>query len=147
MKEPGGADNNQGHIMELSRILVFIVILLLPFPIFASGAGPEPETVVTKANNGKEITVSAGAVFELRLQRAGATGYLWEIVDPDETHLKVLSSADTPLKQGLIGGPSLKTWRIKAVKAGETDLKALLYRPWEGTEKAAEGFRVHIRIR
>ena len=133
--------------MELSRIVLVVAILLLPFAGLASVGGTEPQTVVTKADNGKEITVIAGEVFEVRLERSGGTGYSWEIADPDETHLKVLSSTDTPLKDGLLGGPMLKKWRIKAVKTGNTELKILLYRSWEGIEKAADRFQVTIRIR
>ena len=133
--------------MELSRIIVFIAILLLPFAGLASAGAEQPKTVATKADNGKEITVSEGEIFEVRLESHGGTGYLWQIVDPDETHLKVLSSADIPLKQGVLGGPLLKKWQVKALKAGNTELKILLYRPWEGIEKAAERFQVNIQIR
>ncbi len=133
--------------MELYRIFLAIAILLLPFAGPASVGGVEPQTVVRKADNGKEITVSAGEVFEIRLERSGGTGYSWEIINPDKTYLKVLSSTDTPLKDGLLGGPMLKKWRIKAVKAGNTELKILLYRSWEGIEKAADSFQVKIEIR
>ena len=135
-------------MVELYRIVIFIAILLLPFAALASMAGAEPGTVITQADNGKEITVSEGEVFEVRLERSGGTGYSWEIVDPDETHLKVLTSTDTPLKDGrIVGGPLLTKWQIKAVKAGNTQLKILLYRPWEGPEKAAEKFQVNIHIK
>ena len=104
--------------------------------------------VFTKEDHGKEITILAAAVFEVRLEQAGGTGYLWQIVEPDETHLRVLESTEIPLKEGRIaGGPLLKTWKIKAVKAGHTHLKMLLYRPWEGTQKAADSFEVKIQIR
>jgi predicted secreted protein len=73
---------------------------------------------------------------------------MWQIVEPDETHLRVLESAEIPLKQGrIVGGPLLATWKIKAVKVGQTDLKILLYRPREGTEKAADSLQVKIQIR
>ena len=135
-------------MVELCRIVLFIAILFLPFAGLASVAGAEPKTVITQADNGKEIAVSEGEVFEVRLERSGGTGYSWEIVDPDETHLKVLSSTDTPLKQGrIVGGPLLTEWQVKALKAGNTKLKILLYRPWEGIEKAAERFQVNIQIR
>lgn len=135
--------------MELPRIFLLIVFVLLFFAGFASAEGREPKTVVvTKEDNGKEITVPEGAVFEVRLEHSAGTGYMWQIVEPDETHLRVLESTEIPLKQGrIVGGPLLTTWKIKAVKVGQTDLKILLYRPWEGTEKAADSLHVKIRIR
>ena len=134
--------------METCRIILFIAILFLPFAALASTAGAEPGTVITQADNGKEITVSESEVFEIRLEQAGGTGYSWEIVDPDKTHLQVLATTHTPLKKGpILGGPLLTTWQVKAVKAGNTQIRILLYRPWEGPEKAAERFQVSIRIR
>ncbi len=85
--------------MELPRIFLLIVLVLLLFAGLASAQGPGPKTVViTKEDNGKEIAVPKGAIFEVRLEHAGGTGYLWEIVEPDETHLKVLGSTEIPLK-------------------------------------------------
>ncbi len=135
--------------MEHSRIFLLIVIVLLAFAGFASGAAPEAKAaVITNVDNGKQITVPEGAIVEVRLKQHGGTGYLWQIVDLDETHLKVLESTETPLREApVVGGPLLMTWKIKAVKAGQTDLKILLYRPWEGVKKTAESFKVHIRIK
>jgi predicted secreted protein len=135
--------------VELSRIFLLIVFVLLLFAGFASARGPEAKTaVITKEDNGKEIAVPEGAIFEVRLEHSGGTGYMWQIVEPDETHLKVLESTEIPLREGRIaGGPLLKTWKIKAVKVGQADLKILLYRPWEGTEKAADSLQVKIQIR
>ena len=135
--------------MELSRVLVLMLVLILPAAAFASEGGPGGSgTVITKEDNGKEITVPEGSAFEVRLEQAGGTGYLWQIVDPDEIHLKVLESGTTPLKEGrIVGGPLLVTWKLKAVKAGRADLKILLYRPWEGVQRAAGSFQVRINIR
>ena len=73
---------------------------------------------------------------------------MWQIVEPDETRLRVLESTEIPLKEGrIVGGPLLKTWKIKAVKVGRADLEILLCRPWEGTEKAAESLQVKIQIK
>jgi predicted secreted protein len=135
--------------MEIPRIFLLIVFVLLLFAGFASAQGPGPKTVViTKEDNGKQIVVHEGAIFEVHLEHAGGTGYLWEIVEPDEMHLRVLESNEIPLKEGrIVGGPLLKTWKIKAVKVGQADLKVLLYRPWEGTEKAADSLHVKIQIK
>lgn len=135
--------------MELPRIFILIVLVLFLFAGLASAQGPGPKTVViAKEDNGKEIAVPKGAIFEVRLEHAGGTGYLWEIVEPDETHLRVLGSTEVPLKnERMLGGPLLKTWKIKALKVGQADLKILLYRPWEGTEKAADSLHVKILIR
>lgn len=139
----------QGKSVGLTRIIVFVLIVFSPLAAVASGCGPEAGgVVITKEDNGKEITVPEGRFFEVRLEQAGATGYLWQMVDFDKTHLKVLESAVIPLKEGrIVGAPLLMTWKIKAVKTGRADLKILLYRPWEGTQKAADAFAVRIRIR
>jgi predicted secreted protein len=134
--------------LELSRFLVVIAIIVTPLACLASAALPESTAlVITKADNGKDITVPEGAVIGVQLEQSAGTGYIWEIVDPDQTHLKVLESNDIPLKQGrIVGGPMLKTWQIKAVKKGQTQLKILLYRSWEGVEKAIDKLQVNITI-
>ena len=132
--------------METCKIIVVIAIFALSTACIASGAQAN-SLVITKADDGKEITVPKGGLMEVRLKQSGGTGYLWQIVDPDETHLKVLGSTDTPLKQGkIVGGPLLKTWKIQAVESGQAELKIFLYRSWEGIEKAADRFQVRIRI-
>jgi predicted secreted protein len=138
-----------GAVLEICKILVVIAIIALPLACFASGANSQASAiVVTKSDDGKEVTVAKGAIIEVRLEQSGGTGYLWQIVDPDQTHLKVLGSADSPLKQGrIVGGPMLKTWRIKAVQSGQTELKIFLYRSWEGIESAVDRLQVKILIR
>jgi predicted secreted protein len=139
----------EGEIVELTRILFLIMIIPIALAGLALGGGLQAgqALIVTKDDNGKEIAVSEGAVFEVRLQQHGGTGYLWQIVALDEEHLKVLESTETPLEKGPIaGGPLLKTWKIEALKAGQTDLKILLYRPWEGPEKAPERFQIKVQI-
>ena len=135
--------------MEHSRIFLLIAVVLLSFAAFALAAGQKPKgLVLTKNDDGKDIVVPEGAIFEVRLEQHGGTGYLWQIVGLDEAHLKVLESTETPVKGGkIVGGPLLRTWEIQAVNAGQTDLKILLYRPWEGPEKAAESFQVKILIK
>ncbi len=131
-----------------SRILVVIAIVVLSLAALAStGHSGAEAVVITKVDDGKEITVPEGSIFEVRLEQSSGTGYSWEIVDPDQTHLQVLEATDTALSHlPKVGGPLRKTWQIKAVKAGQTELRILLYRPWEGIEKAAEKFQVKIRI-
>ena len=59
-------------MVELGRIILFIAILFLPFAGLASAAGAESKTVITQTDNGKEITVSEGEVFEVRLEQLQA---------------------------------------------------------------------------
>jgi predicted secreted protein len=132
------------------RFLLITAIMLTVFSASISGGGPQAgqTMIVTADDNGKEITVDKGTVFEVRLQQHSGTGYLWQIAGLDENHLKVLQSAETPLSQApIVGGPLLITWKIEALKAGETDLNMLLYRSWEGPGKAAERFQVRVHIR
>ena len=133
--------------MESSKILL-IAIAFFSFAGLASAGHAENQAIIiTGADDGKQITVPEGSTFEVRLEQRGATGYSWEIVHPDQTYVEVLESSNTPLSEApKAGGPVQKTWRIKALKAGQTELNIYLYRPWEGIEKAAERFHVTIRI-
>lgn len=128
-----------------SKIFALVAFFFLLPACVASGAQSE-EVVVTKADNGKQITVDKGATIRVQLQQSSGTGYLWQLVNLDETHLKVLGpAAHIALKQGRIGGgPMLRSWDIEAVSRGQTELNALLYRSWEGTKSAVE--KVHVRI-
>lgn len=135
--------------MDALKIVVVIATAALFLGAVASSWAAEPVTVITKADNGKEITVPKGATFEVRLEQASGTGYMWEIVKLDESRLKVIESTDTVLShdRALAGGPLRKTWKIEATGEGTSEIEALLYRVWEGTGKAAESFHATIRVR
>ncbi len=102
--------------------------------------------VITRADNGKSIAVSAWQTFQVRLKEPGGTGYMWHIVDLDKAHLKRVSSAYRPIGRGnTAGAPILRIWDIKALKKSKTYLSLLLFRP-SGTGKPADSFRVAINI-
>ena len=103
--------------------------------------------VLTKTDNGKEISVARDSVIEIRIDEAGATGYSWDFDDLDGQYFEVLGSeTKTQDGRGLTGAPVTKIWRLKARKEGNAEIKMYCYRAWEGKEKAVDEFKVHIRI-
>ena len=134
--------------MDISKFAVFAAILFSVCVTLASTSGAGKSIVVTNADNGKQISLPVGGSLDIQLQQAGATGYVWEIVSLDKSHLELLTS-DTvipPNDKPLVGGPVMRKWSMRAVAKGRTEVMAALYRPWEGEEKAAEKFTLKVNI-
>ncbi|MCX5919022.1 MAG: hypothetical protein NTX30_20385, partial [Deltaproteobacteria bacterium] len=53
--------------------------------------GKEPEVILQKQDNGKEINLKAGQVVQVQLAGVGGTGYWWYVQDLDARHLELLS--------------------------------------------------------
>ena len=133
--------------MELSKILLLLTLLAFLSVIPASAASETGTVTVTKNDSGKEISIPQGGIVEIQMEYPAATGFSWEITDLDKKHLEVIDVGTKSLKEGPIaGGPMLKTWRIKAVAKGRTELKMYYYRSWEGLEKSADKFRLTIKV-
>lgn len=132
--------------MGMLRVLCLVTLIFVSTAFPAIGGGTD-SVVVTKNDNGKDISVSEGKTIEIRMEQPAATGYAWEIIGLDETHLKLLAFDSKPLKEGPIaGGPVRKTWRLKAIKKGQTELRMYNYRTWEGLDKAVGTFNLKIKI-
>lgn len=120
---------------------VFVALSAIP----SSGA----ETViVTKAFHEREIKVRVGAIIQVELEQAGATGFLWEVRALDTEHFELLSveTGAEPADPEITGAPIAKTWQIRAIVQGLSELQFLYYRPWEGPEQAADSLVLRVRI-
>ena len=126
------------------------LVLYLPwFFIFDASHSIGQETVtVDKAFNGREIKVRSGGIIRVDLEELGAAGYAWTIQDVLRDHFEILSvrTEEPPLSSEVTGKPVIKTWLIRATKAGRAELKFLNYRPWEGQEKAVDSFVLRVII-
>ena len=129
--------------MRTGKAIISLLFFIL-IPLSAALAG-EAMITITRAHQGQEIKVPAGALFRLVLEEPGATGYTWEIIDLDQEYLEVLRVDTTgPREPGFTGGPITKTFELQAKKKGAATLKLARYRPWEGKDKAVD--RCHFNI-
>jgi predicted secreted protein len=108
--------------------------------------GKEPEVILRKQDNGKEVKLKAGQSFQIQLEAAGGTGYWWHVQTPDARHVELLGEKNRDQSEGRLGGPVLGIWTFQAKEAGTTEIKMACYRTWEGLEKAIEKFRVKITV-
>jgi predicted secreted protein len=108
--------------------------------------------ILTMEDNGKEIGLGLGETIKVELKFSGGTGYLWYIDALDESHLKLIGeevkniSPGNPGKRPVLGGPSLSVRTFKAIAPGDTTLRLLEYRVWEGKEHAINKFEVKVHI-
>jgi inhibitor of cysteine peptidase len=127
----------------LIAMSAFLLILLGAVTLAAASE----VTAVQKKDSGQEIQVKAGAIIELSLQEQAGTGYRWEFDRLDQKHFELVKTETRPLAaKPRVGGPVLKTWRLKAKTPGESQLALDYFRPWEGKGKAVKHFRVKVRI-
>ena len=108
--------------------------------------GKRPEVILQKQDNGKELKLKAGQVFQIQLEAMGGTGYWWYVQSPDARHVKLLGEKTQAHTEGGLGGPVLGIWTFQAKEPGTTEVKMNYYRSWEGVERAIEEFRVKITV-
>ncbi|MGE5253262.1 MAG: protease inhibitor I42 family protein [Planctomycetaceae bacterium] len=108
--------------------------------------GKEQEVILQKQDNGKELKLKVGQVFQIRLQATGGTGYWWYVQPLDPRYVESLGEKTQVQAEGRVGGPVLGIWSFQAKGAGTTEIKMDYYRKWEGAGKAIEKFRVKITI-
>lgn len=121
-------------------------VFLLGFKMNSSNNGKI--VIVTKADNGKELSLVSGDTLELQLETAGATGYDWYSDSLNAAHLQLISEKTQDQgKSGMVGAPVVKTWKFKLLKPGKTSLSLDYYRVWEGKNSAIDHFAVGLSIK
>ncbi len=104
------------------------------------------EVKLTRGDDGKEISIKIGNVLQIELERSGGTGYDWYLDKSYKKCFKLLrEDTETRQVQGLVGTPVVKTWELRAIKRGETEIRLHLYREWEGKDQAVETFKIRVR--
>jgi predicted secreted protein len=138
-------------------IFIFTLIFLsceamaMQPPENTASSNPAPR-VLTMEDNGKDIKLCPGETIKVELKFSGGTGYLWYVDGLDESHLKLTGeevkdiAPQNPENGPLMGGPSLSIRTFKAVAPGDTTLRLLEYRTWEGKERAVNKFEVKVHI-
>jgi predicted secreted protein len=132
--------------VSLGMIWAFSFFLFLSGLSEVGAMGKEPEVILQKQDNGKEINLKAGQVVQVQLAGVGGTGYWWYVQDLDARHLELLLEKTKAESDGRVGGPVLGLWTFQAKEPGTTEIKMDYYRKWEGVEKAIKKFRVKITI-
>lgn len=101
--------------------------------------------------NGSRVEVEQGDVLAITLEANPSTGFSWEIDELDGSILQQvgeplfkLDDAEDPPPPGTGGWTTL---RFEAKASGETDLKLIYHRPWEGGEEPISTFTVHVAVR
>ncbi len=103
--------------------------------------------IITKKDNGKEITVRNGDTIRIELEASGGAGFTWEAEDLDKECLELVKEETKNISEGgLVGTPITRIWQLRARKAGETVITLYYYRAWEGKEKAVDKFEIRLKI-
>lgn len=119
-----------------------------PLNLAVSSSLSEGEEVkLSKGDNGKEIAIKVGDILQIELERFGGTGYEWYLDKSYKTYFELMKEdAGAGESGGLVGTPVVRTWKLRAIEEGETDIRLFLYREWEGKDKAVETFKVKVKI-
>jgi predicted secreted protein len=94
------------------------------------------------ANSGKATTLRRGQSARVELQTNASTGYGWK-VDADRGINVTLATA-VATRPGMVGAPSLATYRIVGTRRRMYRIVFRYMRPWEG--KAVRTLTYLVRI-
>jgi predicted secreted protein len=94
------------------------------------------------ANSGKPMTLRRGQPASVELQTNASTGYMWK-VDADRG-ISVRLVATVATRPGMVGAPSVATYRVTGTRLGMYRIVFRYMRPWEG--KAVRTLTYLVRI-
>lgn len=87
-------------------------------------------TTIDKTFNGKKIQAKKGDVVQIELAENSTSGYLWKISSLNTQHLD--NTNDNNQRSGNApGAGGLRTFKIKVLKEGTSELQIKLGNQWE----------------
>jgi predicted secreted protein len=98
--------------------------------------------VYTRAEN--KIVVPVGESFTIELEGNPTTGYEWEL-QFDNDKLKLTDQQYQPPGANAIGGGGKEQFILKAIKKGNTVIRAVYKRAWESDPIEEKKFDVQIK--
>ena len=123
--------------MRSGLLIAIAASLVAPAAIAA-----QADVSLTGANSGKPMTLRRGQPASVELQTNASTGYAWK-VDADRG-IDVTLVATVATRPGMVGAPSVATYRVVGAKRGTYRIVFRYMRPWEG--KAVRTLTYLIRI-
>jgi len=97
---------------------------------------------LTGANSGKPMTLRRGQPASVELQTNASTGYTWK-VDADRG-IRVTLVAMVATRPGMVGAPSVATYRVIGTRRGTYRIVFRYMRPWEGKAVRTSTYIVRI---
>lgn len=107
----------------------------------------KPAVTVTDADNGTKVEIKTDEVLAVKLEAQLGTGFGWKVVsesaalvlkgDPEQ----VSSTDQKP------GGPEYQTFKFKAVKRSETDLKFQYAEGWKKDVKPLKEYTITVIVK
>jgi len=123
--------------MRTGLFMAIAMSMVAPVAIAAPADIP-----LTGANSGKATTLRRGQSAHVELQTNASTGYTWK-VDADRG-ISVTLVTTVATRPGLVGAPSVATYRVIGTRRGTYRIVFRYMRPWEG--KAVRTLTYLVRI-
>jgi predicted secreted protein len=133
--------------MVRKGLLLGVLIVLVGWTSLAPEVSGTEMVRLTRTDSGRNFTVGVGALIRIELEEQGGTGYLWLLDALDQRFFELVRveslAGNGP---GVLGGPIIKIWELKAKQKGKAELNFSYCRPWEGKEAAQDRFMAGITI-
>jgi inhibitor of cysteine peptidase len=127
----------KGPAMRTGLFMAIAISIIAPAAVAAPADIP-----LAGANSGKTTTLRRGQSASVELQTNASTGYGWK-VDADRG-ISVTLVTTVATRPGMVGAPSLATYRVVGTKRGKYRIVFRYMRPWEG--KAVRTLTYLVRI-
>jgi inhibitor of cysteine peptidase len=102
---------------------------------------------LTRADNGKSITMQVNDLLLLSLDENPTTGFQWAVDGGGSDLVELQSSEYLPARESKVGGGGQRVLTFKAQRAGIDQLRLKLWREWQGEPSVVERFTVTLQVR
>ena len=123
--------------------LPFIIILLA-----VSLGNLIPVSVqLSEEDLGRTVEIGLGDILEVVLKGNPSTGYIWDVVSPENGILKQVGETEFEPDRKARGSGGKIIMRFEAAKQGKTWLKLIYHRPFEKNGPPIKTFEVRLTVK
>ena len=102
--------------------------------------------ILTDADAGSTHDVRQGQTVELHLRENPSTGYRWSVIIEPGAAASIVGSRFVSASAGVGAGGSI-AFEIAASQTGAVELRAKLWREWEGESSVTNRYSFTLRVR
>jgi len=124
-----------------------VIAVLLALSVLTVACSSHREIRLDKKDSGRQIEIKEGQTLAITLQANPTTGYLWEVVECDQSILAQAGEPDFQPQSHKIGAPGEQTLHFDTRKSGNTTLTLVYHRPWEKEVAPLETFSLRLMVR